>query len=274
MIRLTCIYLLVLTLLGVPGCASTGTGAVERPALTEEGVVPPPAESIARASRQPSDVNCAARPMSDYVPPTPADSAPVDPRLLDPDSATKEAQDVFWVEFRTTAGPFVVRFERRLSPEGVDRIYNLVDMGFYDGVAFFRVIEGFMVQFGIHGDPLVSEAWTTSTLPDEPVVGSNRRGTVSYAKSASPDSRTVQLFINYADNSRLDSLGFNPIGEVVRCMSNVEAIYSKYGEAKPHGKGPPQDLIHQKGNEFLREEFPKLDYIIEVEFLRPPDDID
>src|SRR5690606_18982605 len=125
------------------------------------------------------------------------------------------------------------------APNGVDRFYNLVRNGYYDDVAFFRVIENFMAQFGIHGDPAVNTAWRAARIQDDPVVESNRRGYVSFAM-AGPNTRTTQLFINFRDNRQLDGMGFAPIAHVVEGMDVVDAIYSGYGEGAPNGQGPAQ----------------------------------
>jgi peptidyl-prolyl cis-trans isomerase A (cyclophilin A) len=197
-----------------------------------------------------------------------ADELPEDSPLLNPEKATETAPGVFWVNFKTTEGPIVIRFEREWSPAGVDRVYNLVKMGYYDDVAFFRVIEGFMAQFGIHGTPAVNEAWKEATIPDEEVKKSNTRGMVTFAKRNMPDSRTVQLFINYSDkNKRLDASGFAPIGEVEKCMSNVESLHAGYGEGAPRGQGPSQAKMNEEGNAYLEANFPKLDYIRETTVL-------
>jgi peptidyl-prolyl cis-trans isomerase A (cyclophilin A) len=142
----------------------------------------------------------------------------------------------------------------------VDRFYELVASGFYDNVRFFRVLPGFVAQFGIHGDPAVAEAWEKMSIPDDPVVQSNKRGTVSFA-TAGPNTRTTQLFINYRDNPALDGMGFSPIGEVVEGMQVVDSLYAGYGEGPPDGRGPDQGRIRREGNSYLEREFPKLDYI-------------
>lgn len=170
------------------------------------------------------------------------------------------APDTFRVTFQTTAGDFVVEARRHWAPRGVDRFYNLVREGFFQDVRFFRVIEGFMAQFGIAGDPQVSTAWREARIPDDPVEASNTRGRVSFATSG-PGSRTTQLFINYGDNSRLDDMGFSPIGEVVEGMDVVDSLHSGYGEGAPRGRGPDQGRIQREGNAYLESEFPDLDWI-------------
>lgn len=178
------------------------------------------------------------------------------------------APDTFRVAFETNEGRFLVEVARDWAPRGADRFYNLVRHGFYDGVRFFRVLEGFVVQFGISGDPDVSRAWKGATLPDDPVRRSNTRGTLSFATSG-PNSRTTQLFINLGDNSRLDAMGFSPVGEVVEGMDVVESLYAGYGEGAPRGDGPDQDRIESEGNEYLRSEFPELDYVERARIVSP-----
>ncbi|MFH1619966.1 MAG: peptidylprolyl isomerase, partial [bacterium] len=156
---------------------------------------------------------------------------------------------------------FTVEVNRTWAPLGADRFYNMVRAGYFTDVAFFRVISGFMVQFGIHGDPAVSAKWKEARIADDPVAQSNRKGFLTYA-TAGPGTRTTQLFINYGDNSRLDSGGFAPFGRVTEGMDVVESVYSGYGEGAPSGMGPRQDFVQMKGNAYLKSDFPKLDYIL------------
>jgi peptidyl-prolyl cis-trans isomerase A (cyclophilin A) len=182
--------------------------------------------------------------------------------LLQPKSAsmTQTAPATFRVKFQTGQGDFVVEAQRDWAPIGVDRFYNLVKNGFYDGTCFFRVISGFMAQFGIHGDPKVAAAWRQERIQDDPVKQSNKRGSISYA-TAGPGTRTTQLFINYADNSQLDKMGFAPIGRVVEGLAVVDRLYAGYGEGAPQGKGPNQGRIQTEGNDYLTKNFPQLDCI-------------
>jgi peptidyl-prolyl cis-trans isomerase A (cyclophilin A) len=173
---------------------------------------------------------------------------------------SQTAPETFRVRFETTAGEFVVEARREWAPLGVDRFYNLVRAGFFDGARFFRVIEGFMAQFGIPGDPQVATAGQGARIEDDPVSSSNTRGRVSFA-TAGPGTRTTQLFINYGDNSRLDGMGFSPIGEVVAGMDVVDSLHSGYGEGAPRGRGPDQGRIQREGNAYLEREFPDLDWI-------------
>jgi len=158
------------------------------------------------------------------------------------------------VKFDTSKGPFIVEVHRDWAPLGSDRFYELVTTGFYDDARFFRVVPKFVVQFGISKDPKVSAHWREMNIPDDTVHESNRRGYLTYAMGGK-DSRTTQIFINLADNVNLDSQGFAPFGKVIDGMNVVDSLYSEYGEA------PQQDLIQSQGNEYLKSQFPQLDYI-------------
>jgi peptidyl-prolyl cis-trans isomerase A (cyclophilin A) len=195
--------------------------------------------------------------------PTPAakTATVVKTKLLDPKSLNEKAPATFQVKFTTTAGDFVVEATRAWAPNGVDRFYNLVKNGYYDDIRFFRVISGFMAQFGISGDPKLNEIWHAANIPDDPVTQSNTRGMVTFA-TAGPGTRTTQLFINFADrNKMLDAQGFSPIGKVVSGMDVVDKLYAAYGEGAPSGTGPNQGLLQAQGNDYLAKSFPKLDYI-------------
>ncbi|HSC29192.1 MAG TPA: peptidylprolyl isomerase, partial [Vicinamibacterales bacterium] len=181
--------------------------------------------------------------------------------LENPAGLREQAPATYKARFDTTKGVFVIEVTRAWAPKGADRFYNLVKNGFYDNARFFRVISGFMVQFGIHGDPSVSAVWRSAQIPPDPVKQSNKRGFITYAMGGSPDTRTTQVFINFQDNSRLDESGFAPFGEVTSGMTVVDKIFSGYGEGAPRGSGPEQGRIQQQGNAYLMKEFPKLDYI-------------
>jgi len=181
--------------------------------------------------------------------------------LLSPAQATATAPATYKVKFTTTKGDFVVEVHRDWSPLGADRFYNLVKLGYYNDVAFFRVIKGFMVQFGINGDPAVNRVWRGATFKDDPSTKhSNTKGTITFA-TAGPNMRTTQVFINYGNNGRLDSMGFTPFGKVVSGMSVVEKIDGVYGEGAPSGNGPEQEATQRQGNTYLKAQFPKLDYV-------------
>lgn len=166
---------------------------------------------------------------------------------------SKKAPAKFQAKFETTCGDFVIEVEREWSPNGADRFYNLVNSGLYDDCKFFRVVPGFMVQFGINGDPKVAAKWKDATIKDDPVVKSNKRGFVTFAKSGLPNSRTTQIFISFKDNSFLDPQGFSPFGKVIEGMDVVDKINSEYGEK------PDQQQIQRQGNEYLKGKFPNLD---------------
>jgi peptidyl-prolyl cis-trans isomerase A (cyclophilin A) len=178
---------------------------------------------------------------------------------LDPALATERAPDLFRARFTTSNGSFVIEVHRDWAPNGADRFYNLVKMGVYDDSRFFRAISGFMVQFGIPGDPQVAAKWREATIPDDPPKQSNLRGYVSFAQTGSPNSRTTQIFVDYGDNSRLDASNFAAFGQVVDGMDVVSTLYKGYGEGPPGGTGPNQDRIQSEGNAYLDAEFPKLD---------------
>jgi peptidyl-prolyl cis-trans isomerase A (cyclophilin A) len=175
--------------------------------------------------------------------------------LKNPAALKERAPNVYKVKFDTSAGIFELEIHADWAPNGADRFYNLVKNGFYDGCRFFRVVPGFMVQFGINGDPAIQRNWENANIPDEMVKQGNARGFITYAKSSAPNSRSTQVFINYKDNSSLNSQGFAPFGKVVSGMEVVDKIYSMYGEK------PDQGRIQAEGNAYLTKDFPKLDYV-------------
>jgi peptidyl-prolyl cis-trans isomerase A (cyclophilin A) len=180
--------------------------------------------------------------------------------LTNPAALNAPAPAIYKAKFDTSKGAFEVEVHRDWAPAGADRFYNLVKNGFFDNARFFRVISGFMVQFGIHGDPAVSAQWRQARIPDDPGKQSNSRGTMTFA-TAGPNTRTTQVFINFADNSRLDRMGFAPFGQIVSGMNVVDSLYSGYGEGAPSGQGPDQGRMQQEGNAYLMKDFGKLDYI-------------
>jgi peptidyl-prolyl cis-trans isomerase A (cyclophilin A) len=175
--------------------------------------------------------------------------------LMKPASLNERAPNLFKVKFDTTVGPIILEVHAAWAPHGADRFYNLVKNGFYDGCRFFRVVPGFVVQFGINGDPSIQQNWSKATFTDDKVTQGNTRGFVSFAKSSAPNSRATQIFINYADNSRLNRDGFAPFAKVIMGMENVDKIFSGYGQ------GPMQTFIEHEGNALLEKNFPKMDYI-------------
>ena len=182
--------------------------------------------------------------------------------LKNPASLTEKAPASYKVKFDTSAGVFVIQVTRDWAPLGADRFYNLVKNGYYDDVRFFRAIKGFMVQFGINGDPAVNAAWRPARIGVDPVKQGNKPMYITYAMGASPDTRTTQVFINYGDNSAsLDKLGFAAFGQVVEGSDVVMKINTEYGEGAPRGKGPEQGRAQMEGNAYMTKEFPRLDYI-------------
>jgi peptidyl-prolyl cis-trans isomerase A (cyclophilin A) len=190
--------------------------------------------------------------------------------FTDPAKLTEKAPETFKARFDTTKGKFTIEVTRSLSPNGADRFYNLVRSGYFTDVQFFRVIPGFMCQFGIHGDPKVAASWRSARIPDDPVKGSNTRGAITFA-TAGPNTRTTQLFISFADNQRLDGMGFSPFGKVVEGMDVVDKINGEYGEGAPRGRGPDQSRIQAEGNAYLKKDFPNLDSIKSASIVGSPD---
>jgi peptidyl-prolyl cis-trans isomerase A (cyclophilin A) len=180
--------------------------------------------------------------------------------LGNPAALREQAPATYKARFDTSKGTFVIQVNRAWAPQGADRFYNLVKNGFYDNVRFFRVIPGFMVQFGINGDPAISAKWREARIPDDRVTQSNKRGFITYAM-AGPNTRTSQVFINFADNSSLDSQGFAPFGQVIQGMEVVDKINAEYGEGAPRGRGPDQGRIQMEGNAYLNKDFPRLDFV-------------
>jgi len=176
-------------------------------------------------------------------------------KLMNPAQLNETAPDKFQVKFDTSKGEFVIEVTRAWSPIGADHFYNLVKNGYYDNCRFFRVVKDFMVQFGINGNPKLNTIWRSANIKDDPVKQSNSRGYITFAKTGAPNSRSTQLFINFKDNSFLDSQGFSPFGKVVKGMSIVDSIYNGYGEK------PDQGQIQMQGNAYLEKNFPDLDYI-------------
>ena len=174
--------------------------------------------------------------------------------FADPAKLTEQAPDTFKAEFDTAKGKFTVEITRSLAPNGADRFYNLVKSGYFKDIGFFRVVPGFMVQFGIHGDPAVSAKWRAANIPDDLVKGSNARGTITFA-TAGPNTRTTQLFINFGDNTFLDGQGFSPFGKVISGMDVMDKINAEYRET------PNQGQIQMEGNAYLKQGFSNLDYI-------------
>ena len=246
-----------------PGAQAPASGAAA--AAPKSAAAAPKTEAAAAPKTE-----AAAAPMTDAAAPASAAVAPATADtgmgtaaptgdLLDPSKATETAPDKFAVRLETTKGEIIIDVDRALAPKGADRFYNLVKIGYYNDVAFFRVIDGFMAQIGIHGDGKVNEVWRNARIDDDAVKGSNTPGMVTFA-TAGPNTRTTQFFINFADNNRLDGMGFAPFGKV-RDMKVVELLYKGYGKGAPRGAGPDQGRLQSEGNPYLRAQFPQLDYI-------------
>jgi peptidyl-prolyl cis-trans isomerase A (cyclophilin A) len=198
-------------------------------------------------------------------------ASPYDRALLRPALLSAKAPATYQVKFATTKGDFVISVTRSWAPLGADRFYNLVRHHFYDNTSFFRVLKGFVVQWGISAYPPVSAAWSHAPIKDDPVVQSNLRGYVTYAKSPDPDTRTTQVFVNLVDNVRLDTMGgFAPFGQVTEGMDVVDSLYAGYGEGPPTGQGPIQETIEKLGKPYLDKDFDKLDSVKTTTLILPP----
>lgn len=202
--------------------------------------------------------------------PKKAVAAPFDAALLKPETLTEQAPATFRVKFQTTRGAFTIRVTRAWAPLGADRFYNLAKHHFFDGTAFFRMLPGFVAQWGINGRPDVSKAWSEATIKDDPVTQSNKKGRVTFALDG-PASRTTQLFINLRDNIKLDTMGFAPFGEVEEPgLKVVESFFAAYGEGAPRGLGPDQGRIEKEGQKYLEDNFSMLDRIQTTTLLEVP----
>ena len=217
------------------------TGIVLCASLLAQAQTPAPKSAPAKSS--------APRSSATHTAPTPPH-----PSLLNPASLHAKAPAVFKAKFTTTAGDFVVEVHRAWAPIGADRFYNLVRNGYFTNAAFFRVVPGFVVQFGLSPNPAVNKVWKEANIQDDPVIQSNKRGSLVFA-TAGPNTRTTQFFINYADNGRLDGMGFAPFGTVVEGMAVVDKIFPGYGES------PSQDQITDQGDAYIAANFPKIDKI-------------
>jgi peptidyl-prolyl cis-trans isomerase A (cyclophilin A) len=199
---------------------------------------------------------------------TPAPSALAEkPSLLKVDAFKEQAPAMYRAQFTTSKGNFVVEVQRDWAPQGADRFFNLVKNGYFSDARFFRVIKGFMVQWGIHGQGEVNAVWRNANIPDDPVKQSNKRGFISFA-TAGPNTRTTQVFINYADNLQLDGMGFAPFGKVASGMDVVDGLFGGYGEGAPQGMGPSQGRMQTEGNAYLARDFPNLDHVLEATIVR------
>jgi peptidyl-prolyl cis-trans isomerase A (cyclophilin A) len=231
------------------GCKTKQPEAETKPAETAKVETPPPTAAPAPAAESKP---AATAPSAAPAPATKAGN------LLKPATLNEKAPEKYEVKFKTTRGDFTVMVKREWSPLAADRFYNLVKAHFYDNTAFFRVVPGFVVQFGISDRPAVSAAWKHTEIPDDPVTQTNKRATLSFA-TAGPNTRTTQIFINLKDNLRLDGMGFSPFAVVEGDgMNVVEMMYEGYGD----NAGPDQDQIEKHGTPYLKKGWPKLDYIV------------
>ncbi|HSW28498.1 MAG TPA: peptidylprolyl isomerase [Longimicrobiales bacterium] len=203
-------------------------------------------------------------PQEQAAPQEAAQAAPaVDPAspLFTPATLTESAPETYRVRFETSAGAIVVQVNKAWAPNGADRFYNLVKNGYYDDTRFYRVVEGFMAQFGLKGINAIDQAWRDASFPDDPFTQSNKRGTITFAH-AGPNTRTTQVFFNFKDNTHLDESGFTPFGEVVEGLDIMDKIYAGYGELPPAGKGPDYAKAWVQGNAYLDENFPEMTKVL------------
>src|SRR6266853_2351673 len=230
---------------------------------------PPPEQPKAEATAAPkaeTPAAAAAQPEATASAPAPAPRSGYDRALLRAALLKDKAPDTFQVKFTTTRGDFVVTVHRAWAPIGADRFYNLVKHRFYDNASFFRVVPGFVVQFGISAYPPVSAAWEKANIQDEPVTLSNKRGYLTYAKTSMPNTRSTQIFINLKDNAGLDRQGFSPFGVVdARGMKVVDMLSDLYW----YSGGSDQDKISQLGKPYIDKYFPKLDSIKTAALVAP-----
>jgi peptidyl-prolyl cis-trans isomerase A (cyclophilin A) len=218
----------------------------------------PPASAPKAETPAPAATPPPAQPEAAANAPAEAPRVGYDHALLRPSMLKDKAPEIYKVKFVTTRGDFTVTVTRAWAPIGADRFYNLVKHHFYDNASFFRVVPGFVVQVGISAYPPVSAAWENANIKDEPVVGSNKRGYLTYAKTSMPNTRSTQIFINLKDNAGLDGQGFSPFGVVdPPGMKVVEMFYDQYGDSA----GPEQDQISKQGKPYLDKGWPKLDSI-------------
>lgn len=228
---------------------------------------PAPAAKTETPAPAPAPVETKSAPAATSAP----TAAPVPVgNLLKPATLQEKAPDTYRVKFVTTRGEFTILVTRAWAPLEADRFYNLVRGGFFDNTAFFRVVPNFVVQFGISGKPAVSAAWKNAEMKDDPVTTTNKRGTITFAQTGKPNSRTTQVFINLADNGRLDysGQGFAPFGTVEgNGMNVVDRLYDQYG----NDGGPEQDKMQTEGTPYVKKGWPKLDYTITATIVGSPD---
>lgn len=247
--RLTVVSLIFTVLLAafIAGC-SRKPSEQSAPSEIEETAQP---EEPKASLEEPAGASSASAPAA----PTSAEAAMT--KLLTPSQLNEKAPETFRAKFTTSKGDFTMEITRAWAPNGADRFYNLVKNGYYNDCRFYRVVSDFMVQFGINGDPLLNQVWYQAQFADDPVKESNKRGYVTFAMTGLPNSRTTQIFVNYKDNSFLDTQGFAPFGRVIEGMEIVDSLFNEYRE----NTTDKQAQIQVQGNAYLNKEFPKLDYI-------------
>ena len=247
--RFSFLLLAAISLFALAACSPT-----EKTAQPQAQNTPASAEVKAPDQAAPENAQPAVR-----QDPAPARDEAAFAKLLDPSQFNDVAPVQFNVNIKTTKGDIVVELHRDWAPLGVDRFYNLVVGGYFNDIAIFRAVAGFVIQFGIHGSPLVNNAWYQATIQDDPVRESNVKGTLTFA-TGGPNTRTTQLFINLNDNKRLDKMGFSPIGKVIKGMDVIDKLNYEYSELPSMN----QEKIHKQGNAYLKTQFPNLDYIISM----------
>jgi peptidyl-prolyl cis-trans isomerase A (cyclophilin A) len=244
--------------------AAMASGALAQSTAKPAATTQKPAtttEKPATATQKPAATKPAAQKPAPPKPTT-AKPAATSAALRTPAKLKDVAPATYRANFETSIGVFVIEVTKAWAPKGADRFYNLVKYGYFDGGRFFRVIPNFMVQFGINGDPKLNAVWSEANITDDPTTQSNRRGYVTFA-TRGPNTRTTQLFINFKDNSFLDSQGFAPFGQVVSGMEIVDKINAEYRE------NPDQTRIQREGNAYLTKAFPRLDYIKKASIAKP-----
>lgn len=191
------------------------------------------------------------------------------PKLFKEKWTEEQAPEYFKARFETSQGNFDIEAKREWSPQGVDRLYQLIKRGYYTDISIFRVVPNFVAQFGIHNDSVITKSWSSIKIDDEPVLESNKKGAISFARGGKK-TRTTQIFINLKDNARLDKLeysgvkGFPVIAKVIAGMENIEKFHDGYGDKL----GMRQDSIQKYGNKFIRKNYPEIDFIYKAYILK------
>ena len=239
------------------GCKKEEPVAETKPAEQPKAAAPAEAKPEAKPETPPASESAPATASAAKAPAPATPRGGFDRALLRPGALAEKAPESYQVKFETTRGDFTVTVTRAWAPLGADRFYNLVKHHFFDNASFFRVVPGFVVQFGISAYPPVAAAWANANIKDEPVIGSNKRGYLTYAKTSMPNTRSTQVFINLKDNPGLDRQGFSPFGVVDgNGMNVVEMFYDQYGD-----NGPDQEQLTKLGKPYLDKNFPKVDSI-------------